>query len=187
MTIYIKHMVSNRCKQKVAAELKRLGIEGSTIQLGRVELPKPLYSDQLEALRHNLSGYGLEVIQNHNEELVQKVKLVIQSMLAHSAHELAINHSEYISDKLGVKYAYLARIFSETTGLSIKQFIINHRIQLTKDLIRKNNQTLTEIAYQLNYSSIGHLSNQFKEVTGFAPSIFKRKTRLHADQSQMSD
>jgi AraC-like DNA-binding protein len=174
MTIYIKNMVCLRCKQKVAVELDRLGIESTVIQLGKVELSTPLSAHQLEKLRTTLSLYGLEVMRNRNEELVEKIKTVVMEMVDDSGDELTVKHSEFISDKLGKKYTYLARVFVEVTGMSIRQFVISHRVELTKTLIRQNRQSLTEIAFQLNYSSIGHLSNQFKDTTGISPSVYRR-------------
>ncbi len=181
MTIYVKHMVSNRCKQRVMSELEQLDITGSSIELGKVELSQPLSNDQLEALRFNLAAYGLKVMPDRKVELVKKIKLVIKSMLADSENEVTVNHSEYISGKLKVQYASLARVFVETKGLTIKQYIIKCRIKFAKELIREKTYTLSQIAYRLNYSNIGHLSNQFKKLTGISPSFFKQRTRLNND------
>ncbi len=177
MIIYIKNMVCLRCKQKVATELDRLGITTATIELGRVEFCEPVSAYQIEKLHSALSPCGLEVMRNKNEELVEQIKFAIVEMIEETQFELTTKLSEYLSKILGVKYPKLSRIFAEVTGISIRQFVISHRIELTKEMIRHNNQTLTEIALNLKFSSIGHLSNQFKQTTGIAPSVYQSIVR----------
>lgn len=180
MIIYIKNMVSSRCKLKVKSEFEQLGIKEAKVQLGKVELSNPVSNNQIEQLRNALSPSGLEVMLNSNLEVVEQIKGVVRQMIdepVDSMVDQTITNSEYISKKLGKSYTCLAKVFSEETGVSIGQFIIGHRIEHTKELIRQDVLSLSEIAYRLNYSSIGHLSNQFKQTTGISPSVYRKISR----------
>lgn len=174
MIIYIKNMVCSRCILKVKSELEKIGFSVANIQLGRVELSKPADDDQIEKLHRALSTSGLKIMHSKTIELVAAIKATVREMIDRSSNDQDICHSEYISKKLGRSYPYLAGIFANSTGISIGQFVINYRLERTKELIRQNNLTLSEIAFKLNFSSIGHLSNQFKKSTGISPSMYKR-------------
>lgn len=190
MIIYIKNMISSRCKLKVKSEIEKLGIKDANIQLGKVELSNPISDAQITQLQSALSPCGLEVMQNTNEELVEEIKAVIRQMIDEPVCDPVdhtMTNSEYISKKLGKSYTCLARVFAEETGMSIGQFIISHRIEHTKVLIRQDVLSLSDIAYRLNYSSIGHLSNQFKQTTGISPSVYRKIARNGFKESMIDD
>ena len=174
MRLYIKYMVSLRCKLIVKDELIRLGIKYLTIDLGMVETSEMLSATQHELLRENLLKYGLELLEDKKAILIEKIKNVIIEMIHYSEELPLLKYSEYLSQKLGYNYTYLANIFSEVKGITIQQYIIINKIEKVKELILYNELNLTEISYRLNYSSVAHLSSQFKKVTGLTPSFFKK-------------
>ena len=167
-------MVSLRCKMIVKEELKKLGIKYVTVDLGMVEISEDLTQEQREQLKVNLHKSGLELLDNKKSILIEKIKNVITEMIHYSDELPKVNYSEYISEKLGYDYTYLANTFSEVKGITIQQFIINHKIERVKELLLYDELNLTEISYKLNYSSVAHLSNQFKKVTGLSPSFYKQ-------------
>jgi len=159
-------MVSLRCKMMVKAELKKLGTPYLTVDLGTVELPEDLTTEQRIALTKNLKRSGLELLDDHQAILVEKIKGVITEMIHYSDEIPKVNYSDYISEKLQYDYTYLANTFSEVKGITIQQFIINNnKIERVKELLLYDELNLTEIAYRMHYSSSAHLSNQFKKVT----------------------
>jgi len=167
-------MVSLRCKMVVQEELKKLDIPFLSIDLGLVDLGVTLPKQKREALGTNLLKSGLELLDDKKSILIEKIKGVIIEMI-HYADELPpVNISEYISKKLQYDYTYLANIFSEVKGITIQQFIILHKIEKVKELLLYDELNLTEIAFKLHYSSVSHLSNQFKKVTGLSPSYYKK-------------
>ena len=158
----------------VRSELESLGIEHTVVELGEVELLKELSSSQHDKLKLNLLKYGLELMDDKRSMLIEKIKNVIVEMI-HYADELPkTNNSDYISSKVKYDYTYLANLFSEVQGTTIEHYIIYHKIERVKELLVYDELTLTEIAYKLNYSSVAHLSNQFKKVTGLTASHFKK-------------
>jgi len=165
-------MVSLRCKMLVKDELEKLGLQYVNVDLGMVELVENITEKKREQLRQNLLKSGLELLDDQKSILVEKIKNVIIEMV-HYADELpAVNYSDYISEKLGYDYTYLSGLFSEVRGITIQHFIINHKIEKVKELLLYDELNLTEISYKLNYSSVAHLSAQFKKVTGLTPSFF---------------
>lgn len=167
-------MVSLRCKMLVHEELNALDIKHSVIDLGVVELLDNITKQQWETLKKNLLKSGLELLDDKKSILIEKIKNVVIEMI-HYAEELPkINFSEYISEKLGYDYTYLANTFSEVKGITIQQFIIINKIEKVKELLLYDELNLTEIAYKLNYSSVAHLSSQFKKITGLSPSFYKQ-------------
>ncbi len=181
MKIYIKYMVSLRCKMMVKEELKKLGLHFIVVDLGEVEIMEELTESQRDALKAALYDSGLELMDNKRAVLIEKIKNVIVEMV-HYADELPkINYSNYISEKLHYDYTYLSNLFSEVKGVTIQQFIILHKIERVKELLLYEELNLTEISYQLQYSSVSHLSNQFKKVTGLTPSQFKLLKNRHRD------
>jgi AraC-like DNA-binding protein len=174
MKIYIKYMVSLRCKMMVKAELKKLGLHYVIVDLGMVELLEDMTEEQRIQLKKNLQRSGLELLDDHQAILVEKIKGVITEMIHYSDEIPKVNYSEYISEKLNYDYTYLANTFSEVKGITIQQFIINNKIERVKELLLYDELNLTEIAYRMHYSSVAHLSNQFKKVTGLTPSFFKK-------------
>ena len=173
MKLYIKYMVSLRCKLLVKEELKKLGIDCVSIDLGMVEIQGEITEEQLEKFEKNLKKSGLELLDNKRDILVEKIKSVVVEMIHYEDEVPKVNDSDYISKKLGYDYTYLSNIFSEVKGTTIQQYIILHKIEKAKELLLYDELTLTEIAHKLHYSSVAHLSNQFKKVTGLTPTYFK--------------
>jgi AraC-like DNA-binding protein len=167
-------MVSTRCKLAVKDELKKLGLHFIIVDLGEVDIMEDLSDTQRDQLKIALFSVGLELMDDKRAILIEKIKNVITEMIHYSDELPKINYSEYISEKLNFDYTYLSNIFSEVKGITIQQFIINHKIEKVKELLLYDELNLTEISYKLNYSSVAHLSNQFKKVTGFSPSHFKQ-------------
>ena len=157
----------------VKDELKKLGINYLSINLGQVELMEDINSSQLEQIRTALQQSGLELMDDKKSVLIEKIKDVIIEMVHYEDELPRINFSEYLTEKLKYNYTYLANLFSETEGTTIEHFIIIHKIERVKELIIYDELNLTEIAWKLHYSSVAHLSNQFKKVTGLTPSFFK--------------
>ena len=174
MKLYIKYMVSNRCKMAVKEELKKLGLHFIVVELGEVEIMETISAEQREVLKAGLIDSGLELMDDKRAVLIEKIKNVIIDMVHHSDEMIKINFSDYLSDKLKHDYTYLANLFSEIQGITIEHFIINHKIERIKELIIYDELNITEIAWKMNYSSVAHLSNQFKKITGLSPSHFKQ-------------
>lgn len=167
-------MVSLRCKLLVQEELKKLGLKYVLVDLGVVEILEDISDLKREQFKVNLLKSGLELMDDKKSILIEKIKNVIIEMI-HYADELPQeNFSDYISKQLGYDYTYLANTFSEVKGVTIQQFIIVHKIERVKELLLYDELNLTEISYKLNYSSVAHLSNQFKKVTGLSPSFYKK-------------
>ena len=173
MKLYIKYMVSIRCKMLVKDELKKLGLHHTIIDLGVVEIMEDLSGEYREKLKTALLRSGLELMDDKKAILIEKIQNVIVEMIHYSDELPKINFSDYLSDKLGYDYTYLANIFSETKGITIEHFIILHKIERVKELIIYDELNLSEIAMKLHYSSVAHLSHQFKKITGLTPSFFK--------------
>jgi AraC-like DNA-binding protein len=166
-------MVCARCKMVVKLELEKLGIYYNEIELGKVDTIGTPSLEQIEKFRTALLNSGLELLENKRIVLVEKIKHTIIDMVYNMDSPLRTNFSDYLSEKLDFDYTYLANIFSETTRTTIEQFIIHKRIERAKELIWCNEFTLTEISWKLHFSSVAHLSTQFKKVTGFTPSHYK--------------
>jgi len=173
MKLYIKYMVSIRCKLLVKAELKTLGLHFVFVDLGEIEIMENITPEQRGQLKTALAVSGLELMDDQKANLIEKIKSVIIEMV-HYADELPkIKNSDYLSEKLHYDYTYLANLFSEVAGLTIEHYIIAHKIERVKELLMYDELNLTQISYKMNYSSVAHLSNQFKKVTGLTPSHFK--------------
>jgi AraC-like DNA-binding protein len=167
-------MVSQRCKMMVIDELNKVGVQYTAVDLGMVETFQDLSVQQRSLLRENLLKSGLELLDDKKSILIERIKNLIVEMVHYSDQLPTLNYSEYISNKLQYDYTYLSNIFSEVKGTTIQQFIIIHKIERVKELLLYDELNLTEIAYKLQYSSVAHLSNQFKKVTGLSPSFFKK-------------
>ena len=158
----------------VKAELTKLGLHFVIVDLGMVEILEDITLQQREQLKTNLHASGLELLDDKKSILIDKIKNLIIEMI-HYADELPeVNYSDYISQKLHYDYTYLSNIFSEVKGITIQHFIIIHKIEKVKELLLYDELNLTEIAYKLHYSSVAHLSNQFKKITGLSPSFYKQ-------------
>jgi len=171
--LYIKFMVSIRCKMIVAGVLKELGLHELNSTLGEVEVAEEISHDMRERLRAGLLQNGLVLMDDKKSQIIEKIKNVVIEMVHYSDELPKTNFSDYLSEKMNYDYTYLANIFSETEGITIEHFIILHKIERVKELIIYNELNLTEIADKLHYSSVAHLSHQFKKVTGLTPTFFK--------------
>ena len=167
-------MVSNRCKTAVKEELKKLGLHFILVDLGEVEIMEKISAEQRRDLILALQAIGLELMDDKRAVLIEKVKNAIIEMVHHSDEIIKVNFSDYLSEKLNHDYTYLANLFSEIQGTTIEHFIISHKVERIKELIIYDELNITEIAWKMNYSSVAHLSNQFKKVTGLSPSHFKQ-------------
>lgn len=174
MKLLIRFMVSQRCKMLVKEELQNLGIQFLSVELGIVELSEEITENQREQLKATLFKSGLELLDDKKSMLVERIKIVITEMIHYSDEAPKVNYSDFISEKIGLDYTYLSNVFSEVKGMTIQQYIINHKIERVKELLLYDELNLTEISYKLNYSSVAHLSNQFKKVTGLSPTFYKQ-------------
>lgn len=166
-------MVSLRCKLIVKSALEKMGLHYRYVDLGEADIKENLTEKQQEELKKTLLNSGLELMDDKKSILIERIKNVIVEMVHYSEEPLKINFSNFLSEKLGLNYTYLSNLFAEVTGVTIEHYIIAHKIERVKELLLYNELTLTEISYRLNYSSVAHLSNQFKKVTGLTPTYFK--------------
>ena len=173
MVIFIKNMVSLRCKIMVTLEFERLGIAYKSVELGEVQLAEPITDAKRQLLEEALKKMGLELLYNTKDILIEKIINTIIETIHYSDTLPDTNFSTLLSEKLHKNYHYLAELFSKTKGTTIERFIIRHKIERVKKLIIFEDLSLTEISYKMHYSSVAHLSNQFKKVTGLTPSFFK--------------
>jgi AraC-like DNA-binding protein len=167
-------MVSMRCKMVVKEELKKLGLHFIIVEMGVADIMENINTQQREQIRIALLRSGLELMDDKKAVLIEKIKNVIIEMVHYSDELPKTNFSDYLSEKLNYDYTYLANLFSEVQGTTIEKFIISHKIERVKELIIYDELSLTEIAWKMHYSSVAHLSNQFKKITGLTPSHFKK-------------
>jgi YesN/AraC family two-component response regulator len=167
-------MVSSRCKMAVKEELKKLGLHFIIVDLGEVEIMENISAEQREQVRIALLRSGLELIDDKRAVLIEKIKNTIIEMIYHTDEIIKISFSDFLSEKFHQDYIFLSNLFSEVAGTTIEQFIISHKVERIKELITYDELNFTEIAYKMNYSSVAHLSNQFKKVTGLSPTHFKQ-------------
>lgn len=166
-------MVCNRCIQAVEEELQKLSIPYVNISLGEVELTRPLPEDTKMTLSKNLEGRGFQILEGKNSKMIQKIKALVIDTIRYSK-ALSINYSSYLENELSADYSRLSSIFSSVEGITIERYIILQRLERVKELLVYNELTLSEIAYQTGYSSVHHLSNQFKKNIGMSPTKFKK-------------
>ena len=166
-------MVCIRCKMVVKDELTKLGLHYTSVELGEAEVMENITPEQHDQFKVGLLKSGLELMDDKKSVLIEKIKKVIIELVHYSEEQLSINLSEYLSQKLNHDYTYLANLFSEVQGTTIEKFFIAHKIERVKELLVYNELNLTEIAYLMHYSSVAHLSTQFKKITGLTPSHFK--------------
>lgn len=174
MKLFIKNMVSIRCKMVVKAEIENMGLHPLIVELGEVEIKENISGVKQEVLKAALLKSGLELMDDKKAMLIEKIKNIIVEMIHYSDELPETKFSDYLCEKLNYDYTYLSNLFSEVKGTTIEHFIIAHKIERVKELLVYNELTLTEIAWKLRYSSVSHLSNQFKKVTGLTPSFFKK-------------
>lgn len=167
-------MVSNRCITAVKEELKKLGLHFIVVDLGEIEIMEDISSEKRMILQRRLMTIGLELMDDKIAILIERIKNTVVEMVHHSDEIIKVNFSDYLSEKLGYNYTYLANLFSEVQGTTIEQFIISHKIERIKELIIYDELNISEIAWKMNYSSVAHLSSQFKKMTGLSPLHFKQ-------------
>lgn len=167
-------MFSIRCKMIVKAELDKLGLRYGVVDIGEAELKENISTQQYALLKAALSKAGLELMDDKKSVLIKKIKSAIIEVVHYADEMPKVNLSTYLSEKLDYDYTYLANQFSEMAGITVEQFIIGQKIERVKELLLYDELTLTQISYTLNYSSVAHLSNQFKKVTGLTPSFYKK-------------
>jgi len=172
--IFIKNMVSNCCKVVVKEQLLNLGLVPYEIQLGEVELTEALTEQKQGYLHAALLRYDLELVDDKNTQLISHIKQLILKVYYGQEERINVNFSHYLSSKINKSYQYMSSLFLKAEGTSIQQFIINKKIERAKSLLVSQELTVSEIAYQLDYSSVAHLCNQFKKMTGFTPSDFRK-------------
>ena len=179
MHLFIKNMVCDRCIIVVKQELEKLHIVPSFVTLGQAEIPDNTTETQLEQLRKSLAGVGFELLDDNRKKMIEKIKTVIIEQIRHGDPDDKHNFSEILSKALYKDYSYLSALFSEVESITIEKYVINQKIELVKELLVYDELSLSEIAYQLGYSSVAHLSAQFKKVTGLTPSHFKKLGGIH--------
>jgi len=178
-TLYIKNMVCDRCIRVVREELTRLNLDVRSVALGEVVLTGQANKLPMEKIRSVLVNNGFELIEDRKAKIIERIKLAILELVrGGDEEERKLKYSEYLSKKLGLDYHYLSTLFSSVESVTIEQYVILQKIERVKELLKYGELTLTEIAYRLGYSSVQHLSNQFRHVTGLTPSQFKTMTSL---------
>ena len=174
MKLFIKFDFNTICKKVLETKLNELNIKYRILAFGEVELLEKLESDKLDQLNGSFNDCGIEIVENQKSILIQKIKDVIIDMVFEEDSIINVKSSVYLADKLGHSYGYLSNLFSEVTYTSIENFIIIQKIERAKQLLLSTDLSLTEISFKLNYSSVAHLSTQFKNTTGITPSAFQR-------------
>ncbi|MCH7964275.1 MAG: AraC family transcriptional regulator [Bacteroidetes bacterium] len=175
-TLHIKNMVCNRCIKVVREELEKLDYTVEKIELGEVVIMSDKKKFQLDKIKKSFEENGFELIDSRKANIIERVKILIIKLIHHNSTETQSNlnlHDEIIKEA-GLSYQYVSSLFSSMEGITIEKFIIHQKIEKVKELIVYDELTLSEIAYRLEYSSVQHLSNQFKKVTGLSPSYFKK-------------
>jgi len=167
-------MVCIRCQMVVKAELEKLGFRYVDVIIGEADIIDNIQPEQLQQLDKALRKSGLLLMDDKKSILVEKIKAVIIELIHYTDEQIKINLSDYLHEKLNYDYTYLANLFSEVKGITIEKFYLTHKIEKVKELIVYDELNLTEIAYKMHYSSVAHLSNQFKKFTGLTPSHFKK-------------
>ncbi len=185
LKLYIKNMVCQRCKTAVKNELEKLGLHYTRVDLGETEIMEDLSPGQWAALSVSLSNIGLELLDDKKNVLVERIRTLIIQLVHSNEEPIKTNLSDYLAHKLNYNYNYLSNLFSEVKGTTIEKFYLANKIERAKELIVYDELNLTEIARKLHYSSVAHLSNQFKKLTGLTPSHFKNlKSKKRHDRGK---
>ena len=174
-------MVCIRCQMVVKAELEKLGLQSDYIKIGEANIIGEVQPEQLKQLDVALKKSGLLLMDDKKSILVEKIKTAIIELVHYSEDQIKVNLSDFLSDKLNYDYTYLANLFSEVKGVTIEKFYLTHKIEKVKELIVYDELNLSEIAYKMHYSSVAHLSNQFKKFTGLTPSHFRNLKNKRRD------
>jgi len=174
MKLYIKNMVCRRCKMVVESELKKSGLHPVSVALGEVEIEENTIGPVKQDLLHRLQALGFDLIDNKKSKTIEKIKSLVIDLVQNKNNQININLSHYLAQQLTQDYSSLSPLFSAVEGTTIEQYYIHQKIEKVKELLTYDEMSLSEIAFLLQYSSVAHLSNQFKKVTGFAPSYFRQ-------------
>jgi AraC-like DNA-binding protein len=174
MKLYIKNMVCGRCEVAVKMELEKMELPVISIKLGEIELSRELAEDETESLANNLKNLGFELLEDEISKTIEQIKNLVIDLVHYRNEKMKINLSTYLSEDLSQDYSTLSKLFSEREGITIEHYFIAQKIEKAKELLVYDELSLSEIAIQLNYSNVAHLSNQFKKVTGFTPTQFKK-------------
>lgn len=178
MIINIKNMVCLRCVMLVKKILEDMQVKFHQVNLGEADLLLPLTKYQKEQLAITLNNWGLELIDGNKDILVDKIKRSVIKMVHEDSMLSTLKISHYLSQNLNYNYTYIANVFSQETGICLRDFIIAHKVEKIKEMLIMEDLSVTEIAWKLNYSSVSHLSNQFSKVTGVSPSKFKKESNV---------
>lgn len=179
MQLYIKNMVCNRCIMAIKHLLEELHLHYTSVELGTVELEKEPTESQTALLKERLLQLGFELLDDARKKLIERLKTIVIAQVHHEMDEQRYNFSDILSSTLHKDYSYLSRLFSDVEGITIEKYIINQKIEKVKELLVYDELSLSEIAFRLGYSSVAHLSAQFKKVTGLTPSHFKKLGGQH--------
>jgi AraC family transcriptional regulator len=174
MKLLIKNMVCNRCINAVSSLLAEFKIPYTSVQLGEVFLQKELSQKQIDTLKNRLGELGFELLDDTKKKIIEKIKNSIVKQVHYNDQNEPYTLSNILSSSLHKDYSYLSRLFSEVEGITIEKYFINQKIEKAKELLVYDELSLSEIAFQLGYSSVAHLSSQFKKITGLTPSHFKK-------------
>ena len=173
MKIFIKNMVCGRCILMVKSVFDNMDIKTISVTLGEVELVEAIRQEEIEHLHQQLKNLGFEIIDDKKSKIIEKIKNIIISIIHHQPEKIQVNLSSYLSEQLTTDYSSLSQLFSQKEGITIEQYYIAQKIERVKELIVYDELSFKEIAFQLGYSSVAYLSNQFKKVTGLTPTHFK--------------
>ena len=174
MDIYIKNMVCNRCVMVVSTIFKEAGIDNANVQLGKVTAKNQIDAEIFKQVEIRLKEVGFEIINDSKSQLIEQIKTESINYVYQNKWDEKLNFSDYLVDKFHLDYPYLSTIFSSIEGTTIEKYLINLKIERVKELLVYDEKTLSEIAWEMGYSSVAHLSGQFKRITGFSPSHFKQ-------------
>lgn len=173
-TLYIKNMVCDRCKIVVSEIFRKAGFEIVRVEMGKVSLLQQPTAEQIAAIGKALENVGFEIIDDNRSKIIESIKKTIIEMVRDKLSTINVKYSVYLEEVLGKDYNYLSNLFSSSEGQTIEKYIIAQKIERAKELIVYQQMNLSEIAFELDYSSVAHLSNQFKKVTGLTPSHFRK-------------
>ncbi|MDG2431598.1 AraC family transcriptional regulator [Flavobacterium sp.] len=182
MRLVIKNMVCGRCEMAVKNELDKLGVPFLDMRLGEVTLDRSLGEKEKRELSENLKNIGFELLDDKTSQTIERIKNLIVTLVHHEEARPKVNLSTYLAADLNQDYSALSNLFSENEGVTIERFFIAQKIERVKELLLYNELTLSEIAYQMHYSTVGHLSNQFKKTTGITPTQFKQSNEVKRKQ-----
>jgi AraC-like DNA-binding protein len=187
MILQIRNMASDRCIVMVKNELKKLGLHFRNVLVGEVDLKENLSKEKIQLLDNALRNVGLELIEDKESRIVEKIKTYIDQLIVNTNDLHKPNFPDYIHKNLNLDYTYLSNLFSRIQGITIEKYIIQQKIERVKEFLIFDNLTLSDIAYRMQYSSVAHLSNQFKKVTGYTPSVFKQLRNNAVSDRQMCE